>query len=191
MGRGVAVRPSPIHELGVFAARRYRRNEFVLQPDESRVLTSTNVLPEEERKYCYDLPGKSILWPPPERYINHSCEPNVYVKTVAGVRVVLALRDIGRDEEITLDYRMDGFSGNLWQCNCGSARCNGICDENFFHLPKALQLEYLPHLDDWFVEEFQEQVDALRREALAGRPAHPWGAGRGFNSPCGSQVWER
>ena len=166
----VIVRPSPIHGLGVFAARRFGSGEFILRPDESRVLTDTAVLPEAERKYRYDLPGKSILWLPPERYVNHSCEPNAYVKTVGGVRVVLAMREIKRDEEITLDYRLDGFSETQWDCSCGSKRCNGVCDENFFRLSKALQLEYLPCLDDWFVEEFREQVDALRRETLIDRP---------------------
>jgi len=40
-------------------------------------------------------------------------------------------------------------------------------------LPKALQQEYLPYLDDWFVEAFREQVNALRREALGRGTATP------------------
>src|SRR3989304_6709929 len=103
----VVVRSSPIHGVGVFAGRGFRQGELILQPDESHVVKDEDALPEDERKYCYDLPGKSVLWPPPERYINHSCEPRACIKTVGDVRVVLAMRDIEPDEEITLDYRMD------------------------------------------------------------------------------------
>ena len=38
--------------------------------------------------------GKVVLMQPPERYINHSCDPNSFVKTIDGVRHVLALLDI-------------------------------------------------------------------------------------------------
>lgn len=171
--KSVVVRPSPIHGSDVFAARRFRPDELILQPDESRVLVDPDVLPEEERKYCYDLPDKSVLWPPPERYINHSCEPNAYVKTEGGARAVLAMREIKRDEEITLDYRLDGFSDCRWDCNCGTRRCSGVCDENFFRLPKALQLEYLPYLDAWFVAAFRQRVDSLRGEAVGRAAASP------------------
>jgi hypothetical protein len=34
---------------------------------------------------------------------------------------------------------------------------------SFFELPVETQLEYLPLLNDWFVAEHREEVEALRR----------------------------
>ena len=46
----------------------------------------------------------------PERYINHSCDPNTYVKTINGVREVIALRPIAPGEDMTLRFVI--FDGN-------------------------------------------------------------------------------
>lgn len=51
--------------------------------------------------------GKVILMKEPERSINHSCDPNTYVKTINGVRRVLAMRGIKKGEEITFDYAIE------------------------------------------------------------------------------------
>jgi hypothetical protein len=89
----------------------------------------------------------------PERHINHSCDPNVYVRTVNGRRLVIALRDIAEGAEIAYDYCINGSGDTVWTCHCGAARCRRSIHSDFFHLPPALQQEYLPLLDDWFVAE--------------------------------------
>jgi SET domain-containing protein len=38
-------------------------------------------------------------------YINHSCEPNAYMKILYGHILFIALRDIAPGEEITIDYQ--------------------------------------------------------------------------------------
>jgi hypothetical protein len=53
----------------------------------------------------------------------------------------------------------------VWQCNCGSPRCRRTVVSSFFELPLAWQLEYLPLLNEWFVREHREEVEALRRRA--------------------------
>jgi hypothetical protein len=79
------------------------------------------------------------------------------------VRWVVALRAILAGEEIAYDYCINGFGDVVWECHCGSARCRGTIHSDFFHLPLALQLEYLPLLDEWYVREYREQVERLRR----------------------------
>jgi hypothetical protein len=90
---------------------------------------------------------------PPERYINHSCDPNTYVKTVKGKRLVIARREIAAGEEITYDYSINSSGNTIWLCGCGAARCRREIHSDFFHLPIEFQREYRPLLDDWFRKE--------------------------------------
>jgi hypothetical protein len=104
-----------------------------LRIDDSRVVTDEHPLDERRGEYArhcdYLAGGKVVLMQPPERYINHSCDPNTFVRTVDGGRYVLARRDIHSD---------------------------------FFHLPHALQVEYLPLLDVWFVKKNKTLVEKVR-----------------------------
>ena len=167
----VYVDRSPIHGEGVFAALDIKEEEQILQIDDSRVVTEHNPLhPElgEYERHCdYLADGKVVLMQPPECYINHCCDPNSFVKTVNGVRYVFALRTIPAGREITYDYCVNGGGDTLWECNCGCERCRHTIHSDFFHLPHLLQLEYLPLLDDWFVEENKQRVEKLLREARA------------------------
>lgn len=162
----VVTGPSPIHGTGVFATRAFAPGETVLILDDTRVVDSAHPLRPELGEFDYHCDylaaGKVVLMPSPERHINSSCNPNTYVKTRAGLRHVLALRPIAAGEEITYDYIINTGLGAVWQCRCGAARCRGAIVASFFDLPRDLQLEYLPLLDDWFVEEHAARVAGLR-----------------------------
>ena len=55
-------------------------------------------------------------------YINHSCEPNSYMKILYGHILFLALRDIHPGEEITIDYEST-LHPNSKRCTCGAPLC--------------------------------------------------------------------
>lgn len=57
-------------------------------------------------------------------YINHSCVPNAYMRTVYGHVLFFALRDIKPGEEITIDYE-DTLHPNSKRCACGAQSCRG------------------------------------------------------------------
>jgi hypothetical protein len=95
----------------------------------------------------------------PERYINHSCDPNTYVKTVDGKRLVIARREISTQEEITCDYSVNGGGDTVWLC--GASRCRHEVHSDFLRLPIEFQQEYLPELDDWFRREQADDVARL------------------------------
>lgn len=61
-------------------------------------------------------------------YINHSCEPNSYMKILYGHILVLALRDIAAGEEITLDYQSTLHSDRK-RCTCGARSCRGTINK--------------------------------------------------------------
>lgn len=165
----VIVAESKIHGLGVFARRDFAEGEIILSIDDSRVVDDAHPLDPELGEYSYHCDylanGKTILMRSPERHINSCCAPNTYVKTVNGVRHVVARTPIRAGEEITCDYIIDCHGGIVWQCSCGSPRCRGTIVSSFFELPLDLQLEYLPLLSEWFIEEHQDRIEALQRRA--------------------------
>lgn len=165
----VIVARSKIHGLGVFAGRDFTQGEIILPIDDSRLVDDEHPLrPEsgEQSHHCdYLADGKTVLMRSPERHINSCCDPNTYVKTIDGVRHVVARKPIKSGEELTYDYIIDCHGGIVWQCSCGSPRCRGTIVSSFFELPVELQLEYLPLLNEWFIDEHREKVEALRKRA--------------------------
>ena len=54
-------------------------------------------------------------------FINHSCDPNAFIRVVPGQKVaIFARRDIQPGEELTIDYR-DPYHPEV--CHCGAANC--------------------------------------------------------------------
>lgn len=121
---------------GIYAVQPIHANELIFKGEESsqRIVTRRYVeenwdIKEKEifRKYAYPVSKEVFLlwdndpagWAPQ----NHSCEPNT---TYEGLNVV-ALRDIAKGEELTLNYasfldeNMESFV-----CQCGSPQCCGL-----------------------------------------------------------------
>lgn len=60
-------------------------------------------------------------------YTNHSCDPNIMQIFVNGIYMDIAVRDIKKDEEITIDYAQF-YSSQVWymECHCHSKHCRKI-----------------------------------------------------------------
>ncbi|HEY1894869.1 MAG TPA: SET domain-containing protein-lysine N-methyltransferase [Terracidiphilus sp.] len=163
MSRDVIVKTSEINGLGVFAARAFAAGDVVLTIDDSFEVSADHPVPDGEEHHCDYLERGRVVWMGiPERYINHSCDPNVYVLTLSGVRRVLARRNIEAGDEIAYDYCVNGYGDVVWTCHCGAARCRQTIHSDFFHLPFHLQREYAPLLDHWFCTERARELQDLR-----------------------------
>jgi SET domain-containing protein len=160
MIKSVAVKGSKIHGKGVFAIKDFKKHEPLLNVDDSQIVTDTSKLTKDN--YDSDLDflanGKMIWMQPPEKYINHSCDPNVYFKTIGDIRKVYAMRDILKGDELVSDYSMNSWGDASFECNCGSHNCRKIWSADFFKLPIATQRKYLPYLEDWFKEQFKDKL---------------------------------
>jgi hypothetical protein len=158
---------SAIHGAGVFAATPYSPGEIVLIIDDARAVTDSHPLNPANGEFdhhCdYLASGKVVLMQPPERFINHCCDPNTYIRTIAGDRFVIALRNIPIGEEITYDYCINGDGDTEWSCTCESAVCRRRLLSGFFYLPDQIQARYLALLDEWFVAEHRDEVETLKR----------------------------
>ena len=58
------------------------------------------------------------------RFINHSCSPNTYMRTLNYHVEFYALRKIRKGEELTCDYGPTHHDGKL-PCRCGAPGCKG------------------------------------------------------------------
>jgi D-alanine-D-alanine ligase-like ATP-grasp enzyme len=131
-----SLKGNSIAGYGIVASRDIACNELIFKGEEraQRIVTRSHVeqnwnVKEKEtfRKYAYPLSKEVFLlwdndaaaWAPQ----NHSCDPNTGYR---GLDVV-ALRDICKGEELTLDYasfldeHMEPFN-----CRCGSSNCRGL-----------------------------------------------------------------
>lgn len=155
----IEVRDAGRKGLGVFARRPFRAGEFIFRRRHGRVIRNADIsrLSEDERRHLCELDlERSAVLLPPGCYLNHSCEPNAMR---SGVKV-FAWRDIGAGEEITIDYRLNAFGGERWECACGSASCTGSIVGDFFSLDAARQRAYLPYAPTFIQREYGRRAAA-------------------------------
>jgi SET domain-containing protein len=80
-------------------------------------------------------------------FINHSCEPNV---GFGGNIVLVAMRDIEAEEELTTDYALfDDYEGSM-ECNCGRSLCRRRINGRDWERPD-LQERYRGYFS-WYLE---------------------------------------
>jgi len=59
------------------------------------------------------------------RFVNHSCNPNTYIRIHDGRIEFYALRDIAEGEELTCHYGETHHQGNR-PCTCNGTNCRGF-----------------------------------------------------------------
>ena len=168
---GVEARPSPIEGLGLFATRPFALGQRIRRVNVVREVTDERPLREdlgERAEHCDYPDDKVVLVGFPDRHLNHSCDPNVFVLYQRDATYLVARRAIAPGEELTYDYNINTSGGNAWPCHCGSPRCLGTVLGDFFSLPTEQQREYRPYLADWFVRRHAERLTALEE---TGSPA--------------------
>ncbi len=99
-----------------------------------------------------------MFWIDPEgtpfQYLNHSCEPNA---AIVGRKTLVAMRNIKKGEEITIDYSMTD-ADPIWfmDCDCKSKVCRKkitsihsvptkIFEQHMPYIPKYFQRVYFRH----------------------------------------------
>lgn len=160
-----AVLPSGIEGRGLFALYEVTCGSVLLRIDDSRVVNVDRPLRPDDgessthRDFLPD--GTVVLMQSPEKYVNHSCNPNCYIYSTRRERYLLAKRHITAGEELLIDYAVNAIGGEHWNCHCGAVQCRSGHRCDFFALPAQVQLEYLPYLDPWFATVHAQQIQKL------------------------------
>ena len=84
-------------------------------------------------------------------YINHSCNPNVGLH---GEITFIAMRNIKKGEELTVDYAFIDNEDYSFKCTCGSDNCRGTIT-GFDWKIKELQEKYY----DYFAQYLKDKID--------------------------------
>lgn len=160
--RNVVVRKAGKKGKGVFAARDFRKGEIVLPYKKGRILRG-NVIPKVWKgKFRHlDRVGEDefIIMKPPERYINCSCDPNVFIKNWK----IIAMKPIKKGEEIAYDCAINNSYDVKQKCFCGAKICRGRYPLSFFKLDKRLQKKYLPYLDTWSKKLYKKKLEEIKK----------------------------
>jgi uncharacterized protein len=135
------VRASPLHGLGVFAARRIPRGTRIIEYVGERV-THEEADHRYEHKdandahtFLFIVDAHTVIdagvGGNEARFVNHACEPNCE-SVIESRRVFIdALRAIEPGEELTYDYQIAREPDDppdvdaVFACRCGSKRCRG------------------------------------------------------------------
>ena len=127
---GLAIKRSPINGKGCFAANTFRRGKKIAEYTGERISDLEARRRARNRRVLRicDIDGRFSLdgarGGNGTHYINHSCTPNTYMKTIYGHVLFFALRDIKPGEEITIDYEQT-LHPDSKRCRCGAENCRG------------------------------------------------------------------
>jgi len=126
---GLAIKNSPIQGKGCFAVAHFRGRRKIAEYAGERIRNAEanrranrrrlRICAIDERWSLDGSRGGNGT-----HYINHSCEPNAFMKVLYGHVLFIALRDIAPGEEITIDYESTLHSDDK-RCICGTKDCRG------------------------------------------------------------------
>src|SRR3984957_12971751 len=106
----LAVRPSPIHSVGVYTSKPIRKGTRVVEYEGERITAEEADRRYEgvSRTYLYGLDdGKTVIdGHGLGAYLNHSCNPNCQVDEIKGRVWIFAISDFAAGEGLVWDYNL-------------------------------------------------------------------------------------
>lgn len=131
---GLCVKASPINGKGCFAVIGFKRRRKIAEYT-GELITSAEGARRLRRRRLHRVCAIDDVWSIDgaiggngTHYINHSCEPNAYIKVMHGHIIFFARRDILPGEEITLDY-VSTYHSDRKRCSCKSPACRGTINQ--------------------------------------------------------------
>lgn len=129
---------SKINRFGLFAKEVIFKDELIWAPtDDAIKMIPTNELenlsPHEQQDWidhCYQIGDCYYMDTDDTRLMNHSCDPNTVDYPVDNPIMIIAARNIEKDEEVTWNYLPFMNPFQVFQCNCGSKNCVNIVKKN-------------------------------------------------------------
>jgi uncharacterized protein len=127
---GITVKPSAIDGLGCFATKFFPKGRKIAEYEGERISRAETARRLKGKRRIH-ICAVDIYWAIDgsvggngTQYINHSCDPNCYIKIIYGHILFFARRDIQPGEELTVDYVLS-YHDDRTGCSCGAASCRG------------------------------------------------------------------
>jgi SET domain-containing protein len=131
---GLAIQKSPIDGRGCFATQFFPKGKKVAEYAGEMISereVERRVRARRKHRICaidedHHLDG--ARGGNGTHYINHSCQPNCYMRITHGHLLFMALRDIRPGEEITCDY-ISTHHPDTYRCRCKAEGCRGTINK--------------------------------------------------------------
>jgi|SRR3989344_1574210 len=130
---------------GIFTDSNIKKDEIIME------FKGNLINYKETKKYryfedhCLQIDENLYIGPDGKEddFINHSCNPNYFVKINDKRAFLIGLKNISKGEEITYDYSTT-LDEDDWEmdCNCKESICRKRV-RDFKYLPKKLQQKYI------------------------------------------------
>lgn len=146
---------SDINGKGIFAGEDIKKGERIQYIKGKRVKNVVKNSRESaaianwigiSRKFWMNTEGTPFL------FINHSCDPNA---AIMGTKTVVALENVRKDEEITIDYSMSDADPH-WEgihCTCGTRNCRKEI-RAIYTIPPSVFKKHMPYVSRYFQRIF-------------------------------------
>jgi SET domain-containing protein len=159
-GRVLAIRESKIHGYGVFACKKFKKEQYIATIIGSQVTYKSYFKGQSNRYSNWIGIGKDTWIDPVDefQYVNHSSNPNAGIK---GTRIlkVYALRDIELGEEITIDYSITESDKEFCFENSEPDHDKHRKYIGSIHtLPAHIFKSYLPFIPSYFRKIYEKEV---------------------------------
>jgi histone-lysine N-methyltransferase SETD1 len=127
---GIEVRQSKIDGRGCYATVRFAKGKKIVELEGERV-SRVEAARRMRGKRRLHICAINSYWGIDgsrggngSQFVNHSCQPNSFVRIIKEHVIFFALRDIEPGEEITLDY-VESYHPDTKGCRCGAPGCRG------------------------------------------------------------------
>ena len=129
---------SEINRYGLFAKEIIFKNELVWSPTENEIkkisIIEFEKLSVDDKQiwidHCYQIDDYFQMDTDDTRLMNHSCDPNTVDYPADDPTMIVAKRDIQKNEEVTWNYLPFMNPYQVFLCNCGSENCVEIVKKN-------------------------------------------------------------
>lgn len=129
---------SEINRYGLFAKEIIFKNELVWSPTENEIKKISVIefekLSVDDKQiwidHCYQIDDYFQMDTDDTRLMNHSCDPNTMDYPTDDPTMIVAKRDIQKNEEVTWNYLPFMNPYQVFSCNCGSENCVKIVKKN-------------------------------------------------------------
>jgi SET domain-containing protein len=147
MKKLIYVKETPLKGKGIFALSDIRKGEMIATFTGPRVkIERLDEFPPEVVDHLFNVAtDEYLLAREPEVRTNHSCNPNAGIVNDV---ILVAMRDIQKDEEITFDYSIIIADDWVLECLCGSPLCRKTIGK-YRDLPSEIKEKYRDFTPDW------------------------------------------
>ena len=157
----VEIRTNSLNGKGIFAKENIKKGEIVFIKG-GHILTRDEIFSSEVINSYFPISDEYFLGATNKDeeeqiklFQNHSCNPNVGLH---GEITFIAMRDIEKDEELTVDYAFIDNVDYSFECTCGSNNYRKTIT-GFDWKIKELQDKYY----EYFAQYLKDKIDTERR----------------------------